>query len=598
MSNMKRPWQIWLVFVLSLGVVLAALGWVSLIACRLDRTRAEADRQAAIEENVRLALWRMESALGPLIARESGRPYFLYSAFYPAERAYHRMFGALYRGEVLVPSPLLTWTSPYMRLHFQYDSDHRLTSPEVPRGNLRGLAITGYTTAERIAAAEARLSQFQAQVGLNDLRKVLADLSLEPAGVAGAPGYAEAPLNSKVVKQQARQQQMARNQMEWQARSRANRAVQSNLQQANVGGGPTPFPDVRTGAMTPRWVGSHLVLLRRVSADGREYVQGCWLDWPFLKEWLLGEVADLLPSADLEPATGDSENRAGRLLAALPIRLVPGALPGLPVGGRSTLVFTLAVAWAGVLLAAGAAAVLLAAALSLSERRKAFVSAVTHELRTPLTTFRLYTEMLDEGMVPEEGKRRGYLARLRSQAERLGHLVDNVLAYAELDGRSAGARVEPMELGALVRRAVAQLRARADQADMHLVVSDHLEQSALRVRANPDAVERILINLMDNACKYAAEATDRRVHLEVERDGADALLRVRDHGPGIATTDVPGLFRAFSKSAQEAADSAPGVGLGLALSRRLARQMGGDLRLEVGAEKGACFVLALPVDQA
>jgi signal transduction histidine kinase len=109
------------------------------------------------------------------------------------------------------------------------------------------------------------------------------------------------------------------------------------------------------------------------------------------------------------------------------------------------------------------------------------------------------------------------------------------------------------------------------------------------------AVEQILFNLVDNACKYAAEATDKTVQLRVDALHDSVAFQVADHGPGIAPDQQRRLFRPFSKSAQQAAHSAPGVGLGLALSRRLARRMGGDLRYEPTDTHGACFVLTLPV---
>jgi signal transduction histidine kinase len=113
------------------------------------------------------------------------------------------------------------------------------------------------------------------------------------------------------------------------------------------------------------------------------------------------------------------------------------------------------------------------------------------------------------------------------------------------------------------------------------------------VQADSASLERILLNLVDNACKYAVSAQDRRIHLQVARAGPRILLRVRDHGPGIAEHEVRRLFRPFSKSAREAAQSAPGVGLGLALSRRLARAMQGDLIVERGPTEGATFALIL-----
>jgi signal transduction histidine kinase len=113
------------------------------------------------------------------------------------------------------------------------------------------------------------------------------------------------------------------------------------------------------------------------------------------------------------------------------------------------------------------------------------------------------------------------------------------------------------------------------------------------VTANASSVEQILVNLVDNACKYAGSATDKRIHLRAERRDGRLQLRVRDHGPGLSAEQANHLFQAFSKSAVDAAHTAPGVGLGLALSRRLARTMQGDLFLDQGSADGACFVLVM-----
>ncbi|MCK4623757.1 MAG: ATP-binding protein, partial [Phycisphaerae bacterium] len=97
-------------------------------------------------------------------------------------------------------------------------------------------------------------------------------------------------------------------------------------------------------------------------------------------------------------------------------------------------------------------------------------------------------------------------------------------------------------------------------------------------------------------CRYAARSDRRKVHIELDRRGRYGLIRVRDHGPGIAAAEIRRLFRPFHKSANEAARSAPGVGLGLALSRQLARDMNGDLRLDEQVKDGACFELLLPAE--
>ena len=133
------------------------------------RAEAKARRQAALEENLQLALWRMDSAVAPLIAEESARPYFSYSPLYPAERAFTNMFAEIQRGDVLVPSPLLTFSSPQIRLHFQYGPDGRLSSPQVPAGNMRDLAESRYLPPERIELAARRLEELGRLVSRKEL---------------------------------------------------------------------------------------------------------------------------------------------------------------------------------------------------------------------------------------------------------------------------------------------------------------------------------------------------------------------------------------------------------------------------------------------
>jgi signal transduction histidine kinase len=398
--------------------------------------------------------------------------------------------------------------------------------------------------------------------------------------------------------------QQLRNSQEWQARANVYQqaqqqaAIGNKLQQPND---PVPraAPDHTLSGqalLKPLWLGEQLVLARRIEWGGRFVVQGCWLNWQNLRQTLLTGVRDLFPAADLQPIVESSGDRQARTLAALPARLVAGPVVLPPLLAWSPIRVSLAVAWACVLLAAIAVAVLLHGTVSLSERRAAFVSAVTHELRTPLTTFKMYSEMLAEGMVMEAERRKHYLDTLCSEANRLSHLVENVLAYARLERGSARSRVERITLGSLIARVKPRLDQRAEQAAMKVVVDSDERALAALVHIDVSAVEQILFNLVDNACKYAAPtATEKLIHLEALPDGKVAMLRVRDHGQGISAEGAKRLFQPFSKSAHQAAHSAPGVGLGLALCRRLSRSMGGDLRFDARGNGGACFVLTLPL---
>jgi signal transduction histidine kinase len=599
---MNRPLFIWSVFGLALAALLAAMSAVTITAVRLDRTQAEARRQAGFEEKVRLALWRIDSAVAPLLLQESSRPYFTYTAFFPAERAYDQMFRPVTGKEALLPSPLLTQTSSNVLLHFQYTPGGVLTSPQVPVR--RDLALA-YADSEQLELASKRFGEFCRLISPNALATGCATTLSQPVPVrpsALVPEVAQLPAKSDPV-QTVQQQQRILNQVEQQARAQNYAPAQWNQLDAN----PLARGDVAEGTLKPIWFGDALVLARRVSVERREYLQGCWLDFPRIKGWLLASVSDLLPNADLQPVRDSASDPQGRMLTSLPLRLAPGRDAPAPAGPASAVIgatispmkMALAVSWLCMLLAAAAVGALLYGAVSLSERRGAFVSAVTHELRTPLTTFKMYSEMLAEGMVPDEAQKRQYLHTLCSEANRLGHLVENVLAYARLERGSARSRVESLSLAKLIDRVKPRLLQRAEQAGMALQVDGAEQAFQSVVHVDVAAVEQILFNLVDNACKYgAADGADRIIHLEAFPDGKFAMLRVRDHGQGISEEGARRLFKPFSKSAHEAAHTAPGVGLGLALCRRLSRSMGGDLRLDRVVKNGACFVLSLPLSEA
>jgi signal transduction histidine kinase len=348
------------------------------------------------------------------------------------------------------------------------------------------------------------------------------------------------------------------------------------------------------------WIDDALILTREAWVDGARIVQGVWLDWPTLRQAWLGELGDLFPNATLEPAAnaeaGERPQDDPLRFAALPVRLVPGmiTLPDLPFW--TPLRRSLAAAVACVLIAALAVALLLYGTVALSERRAAFVSAVTHELRTPLTTFRLYSEMLADDMVKDEAQKKTYLETLTGEAGRLSHLVENVLAYAKLERGSAKTRAEHTTIGSLLDRLLPRLKQRASECDMDVVVHATEADRQSKLHIDTAAVEQILFNLVDNACKYAApRAAQPVIHVEAVTGGKFAMLRVRDHGAGIARGEQRRIFHPFHKSADQAAHSAPGVGLGLALCRRLAAALGGEITLDTAWKDGACFVVRLPV---
>jgi signal transduction histidine kinase len=590
---MNRSWRVWSVFALGLLVATGALAEVSRTVLRLDREGAQARRQAVVEENVRLALWRMDAALSLFIARENLRPFFEYRPFIPIGREWTDMLRAVRPEEEVQLSPLATAHPEYVRLYFEVEPDGVVSSPQVP-------TAVDMTRASRLHDRDPHNVPFDAMAvdrAMKDLERltpVVATLRV-PGAVALATPRAEdsAPLQGNSLASQT-----VRNNSEYASRaySATNGVIGYAVEKREVGM-PTGIsrgwaaetlltPD---SVMMPVWKNGELFLIRSINASGQRYLQGCWVEWPALSQWLQKEVKDLLPNAHLEAAPGAQVN-GERRLAALPVLLIPGSLDVQDSAGGAPVELLLSLAWGALAVVALAIGLLLRGTLELSERRGAFVSAVTHELRTPLTTFRMYTEMLGEGMVPSPEQQQTYLSTLRREAERLSHLVENVLSYSRIEERRSPGRIPPIELAELMGRVEPRLRERAEQAQFVLTVEADEAPAGTKVRLDVAAAEQILLNLVDNACKYAAEAQDRRIQLRLVAQRRRVLFVVRDHGPGIPAATRRRLFQPFSKSASQAAVSAPGVGLGLALCRQLARSRRGDLRyLDTG--EGAEFTL-------
>jgi signal transduction histidine kinase len=230
--------------------------------------------------------------------------------------------------------------------------------------------------------------------------------------------------------------------------------------------------------------------------------------------------------------------------------------------------------------------------ISAVERTKSqFLNLASHELRTPLSVIRGYLSLFDEGslgrLTPTGQK---VLTVLNAKALEMNLLVEQMLEAARLEDGRLALRMEPIDLGEAAASAVDIVRALAD--------SEHplkLERPAqpVMVSADRDRVATILTNLLDNAIKYSPSGGEVRCGLTVE-DGL-ARVAVSDHGLGIAAADQAQLFTRFGRITTKENSHISGTGLGLYLSRELARQHGGDLTVESIPGQGSTFTLSMPL---
>jgi signal transduction histidine kinase len=357
-----------------------------------------------------------------------------------------------------------------------------------------------------------------------------------------------------------------------------------------------PGGEEKAHTYRPCWIEGELFLLRRLETGQGDAIQGLCLDVPAIAAKLSRIAAPYLPNATFHPTPPGARQHPNAYppLSALPFALDVPLKPNPAAASPATV---LLFCWLLAALAMIGLAALHFGTVSLGERRAAFASAVTHELRTPLTTFRLHAELLADGLIPPE-KQPETFAMLRNEADRLAHLVENVLGYARIERGRPSFHASLVSIGDLVARIEPRIHARLASARLSftLGIAPGIEETP--VRTNAAAVEQILFNLADNAAKYAGAGC--MAHLQVSTQKGTVVFDFRDDGPGIPCEIRRHIFRPFFRSAEAAAGSQPGVGLGLAFSRQLARSLGGNLGIiapSPEAPAGTHFRLQLPLSR-
>ena len=265
------------------------------------------------------------------------------------------------------------------------------------------------------------------------------------------------------------------------------------------------------------------------------------------------------------------------------------------VQNRRTLELVMVVLSCGVIVL-GVAVILLAAERErrISSLKSEFVANVSHELKTPLALVRMFAEMLQSGRVANEEKRQQYLDIIVGESERLSALIENVLDFARVErGRQAYEFAEG-SIADAVTRAVNVYRYRAEREGVELVTE--LEPGLPTARIDERAIQLAVINLLDNALKYARGS--EVVTVRVTREGGSVVVRVVDRGPGVPAEDRERIFERFVRgsTARAGGSGAPpvrGSGIGLALVKHIAESHGGRAWVEAGSP-GASFAVSIP----
>jgi signal transduction histidine kinase len=220
--------------------------------------------------------------------------------------------------------------------------------------------------------------------------------------------------------------------------------------------------------------------------------------------------------------------------------------------------------------------------------RSDFVSNVSHELRTPLSQILIFTELLKLGRLRSDAERERSLDIIDQEARRLIRLVENVLQFARAGGGRRGLERDTVPLDGLIRETLEAFRPLAAARDVALR-SDVPARAT--VKADPGALRQVLLNLLDNAVKYGPRGQTVSVAAQV-RNGRTRIV-VDDQGPGIPLGDRDRVWQGYYRLQRETRSAVAGSGIGLAVVRSLATEMGGRTWVEDTDTGGARFVVEL-----
>ncbi|MCB9640467.1 MAG: HAMP domain-containing histidine kinase [Myxococcales bacterium] len=227
-----------------------------------------------------------------------------------------------------------------------------------------------------------------------------------------------------------------------------------------------------------------------------------------------------------------------------------------------------------------------------ASQRVTFVTQVSHELKTPLTNIRLYAELLEKRVPEEDPRAQRHIRVIVDESQRLSRLIHNILTFSRQQRQKHKLHPQLCYPHELVQRIIEQFTPTFQTNGIDIEQGAPLTQT---VYVDPDAVEQILGNLLNNVEKYASEGAWMSIDYK-QTNETHLNIEICDKGPGIPLHLQEHIFQPFVRGSDKLSDGVTGTGIGLTIARELARQMGGDLYLQP-CKEGACFCLTLPIQK-
>jgi len=227
-----------------------------------------------------------------------------------------------------------------------------------------------------------------------------------------------------------------------------------------------------------------------------------------------------------------------------------------------------------------------------AEMRSQFVSSVSHELKTPLTAIRMFAETLSLGRTRSSESQKEYLGTIVNESERLTRLLNNVLDFSKIETGRMSYQIKTTPLSEVVHAAARTIRYPLSQQGF--ILNLEIDEGTPAVKADRDALEQAVLNLLSNAMKYSGDSRDIALRLGA-KDG-HAVIQVTDNGFGIDSQEQENIFEKFYRVRSPENDRITGSGLGLSLVDHVVKAHGGHVTVESTPGKGSTFSIHLPLE--
>jgi two-component system phosphate regulon sensor histidine kinase PhoR len=222
--------------------------------------------------------------------------------------------------------------------------------------------------------------------------------------------------------------------------------------------------------------------------------------------------------------------------------------------------------------------------------RRDFVANVSHELRTPVASLRSAAETLRMAVVHDPKAATQFIDIIERNGQRLGELIADLLDLSRIEAKEYRLKVENLELGPILEKTLATFAERA--AARRIQLSSQVPAGLPQVLGDPNAIDRVLANLVDNALKYCPDGS--HVVVRGSESVGKVQLEVSDDGPGIDAKHLPRLFERFYRVDPGRSRDMGGTGLGLSIVKHLVEAMGGEISVESTLGRGSTFSFTLP----